>query len=117
MAKKFPGYKRLTYKYVDGWKHEDEYEYVGEFRILSVSEEDYGDENSSWYGECWSRNYIVKAPKNLDFDSIRDALDDAFRYSCRCEHDCCGHTRSSTHEVKHLKRREYLVTVGFSVNC
>jgi hypothetical protein len=117
MSNKFPAYKRLTHRYVDGWKCDEDYEYVGEFYMLKRHEADYGDEKSSWYGECWSRDYTVKAPRGLDFTTIEAALDDAFRFSCRCEHDCCGHTSTSMDKVKHTKRREYLVTVNYSVNC
>lgn len=114
----FAGYARLTYRYNDGWKGEDEYTYVGLFRLLKWTEPDYGpDTGKSWYGESWARTYTVKAPAGLSFEQVENVLRNEFRHSCRCEHDCCGHTSSRAHKVIHVKRREYRVVVSFSINC
>ena len=34
MGFRFDGYRRLTFQFNDGWKGEDEYQYLGEFMIL-----------------------------------------------------------------------------------
>ena len=34
MGIRFDGYRRLTFQFIDGWKGEDEHEFLGEFMIL-----------------------------------------------------------------------------------
>lgn len=115
MPNTFAGYVRLTHKYVDGYKHLDEEEYKGIFHILSVSAPQDYDESS----DSWARTYRVKAPAGLTREEIEGVLRNEFRYGCRCEHDCCGHTQSYVRArgIKHIKRREYWVSVNFYLNC
>ena len=116
MANKFQGYKRLTHRYNDAWKCDDLWERVpGLFHVLNETNAIYDDRDI--YGESWERKFHIKAPYGLDPKSVRDVLYEEFRRSCRCEHDCCGHVSSYMQDIRHLKRREYLVTVGYGINC
>lgn len=85
---------------------------VGEFSVLSHTKEIYDDP----YGEYWKRNVRIKVPKNVPARTIKRALRDTYRYSCRCTYDCCGHIFHHTIEVKHIKRREWFVAVRYGRN-
>lgn len=115
---KFTGWKRTTHTYNTAYKHLDAAEPVGTFHELSASKRDYGpDTESSWYGESWARHFRIKAPAGASLEDIRAAMWDIYEYSCCCEHDCCGHVSSRVRKVQRIRRREYRVTVGYSINC
>jgi hypothetical protein len=115
MGEVFAGYRRLTHKYVSGWSHLDEQEYVGEFRLLnsrhlppSEKDEDFGDEGTYFM--------TVRAPRGASPEAIKDVLIDTFSHGCRCEHDCCGHVQHSASVPVHKKQREWVVPVRAYLN-
>lgn len=107
--------ERLTHSYNDGWQHLDKWGEGGTFHVLKTSKRVY-DENDS-RGEYWSTYITIKQPRNMPHDLVERILESAFRYSCKCEHDCCGHISTWVRSAKHIKRREWRVEIGHAINC
>lgn len=107
--------ERLTHSYTDGWQHLDAWGEAGMFHILSQSAPMYDEDD--FYGENWSRYLRIKAPYGMPSDTVERILYSAFRRSCTCEHDCCGHVSTYVQNAKRIKRREWRVRVQYQVNC
>ena len=86
--------RRLTNKYVGTYQHEDEWEYIGRYTILS---------SERWRLECnedpdptdpMKHFYTIKVEDVLEGYTIKDveeAIKDSFsKIGCHHEHDCCG---------------------------
>jgi hypothetical protein len=110
MGIKFDGYRRLTFQFNDGWKDEDEHEFLGEFMILKSRIRQSSNHDTS-NGEAGERIYTVRAPRCVSEADIINALRDAFTSGCRCEHDCCGHLQTYAYLPKRQKRRTWVVEV------
>jgi predicted SprT family Zn-dependent metalloprotease len=107
---KFNGSKRLTHKFNDAWKSEDQWEDVGVFRLLKsrrVQERDEG----------YTLLQTIVAPRGVSREDVEQVLRDEFRWSCRCQHDCCGHRFGYVTRVQRVKRRNWVaeVCVGYNV--
>lgn len=107
--------ERVTWGYNDGWQHLDKWGEGINVHILSTSKRIY--DPNDMYGECWTRFIRIKAPYGVLHDTVYHILICNFRQNCRCEHDCCGHVSSWPMSAKRLRRREWLVEVGYRVNC
>jgi len=105
MPERFIGYKRLTFKYSEGYKHLDRSEYLGTFKVL-------GGERLRWSddGESRDRRLTVVAPRGVAPRDAVAAIEDAMSYGCQCEHDCCGHWQSRA-RARRTKGRDYAVEI------
>lgn len=106
--KTFDGYKRITFRFNEGWKGDDEHEYVGKFRILKIRRVANTDTSN---GEAEGRIYTVAAPRGASEADVANVLRGAFTWHCRCEHDCCGHLLTGIYLIRRTKRWEWLVEV------
>ena len=75
MGFRFDGYRRLTFQFNDGWKGEDEYQYLGEFMILK-SRLRHSNHQDSSNGEAGERIYTVRVPRGISRGDIINALRD-----------------------------------------
>ncbi len=73
MGIKFDGYRRLTFQFNDGWKGEDEHEFLGEFMILKNRIRQSRNQDSS-NGEAGERIYTVRAPRGVSRTDIINVL-------------------------------------------
>lgn len=101
---KFYAFKRLTFDYSEGWNGLDESEDVGECGILKTTPK-------KWYSaDGYTYLLTIKTPAGLSKKSSNGTLHNIVQYSlgysCRCEHDCCGHFQHNLIWVKKSKRRE-----------
>ena len=114
MSTIFHGYRRLTQKYRNGWAHLDEREFIGVFKMLSISPGCYDAD----YGESMTQYVTIQAPKGATKKDVADAVADEFLQGCQHEHDCCGcwFGGSYTHTLRHIKRREWTCKLGYSRN-
>jgi hypothetical protein len=86
--------RRVTHKYVGSYQHEDEWENVGEFTILStqkwkiVEEEDEFDPTEPLKVV---HTLLVVPNEEATLEDISIALKDTFtQVGCHHEYDCCG---------------------------
>lgn len=110
MSYEFSGYARKTFRYDQGWKELDRYEFVGWFRVLKSRHTESRDQDTG------KQFLLVRAPSGVQDELVIDALSNEFSFSCRCEHDCCGHWSSYVRDVRHVKRREWRVTIHHHQN-
>lgn len=109
-SKTFDGYKRISFKYNEGWKNNDEHRYVGEFRILKIRSISNANADIS-SGDADGCIYTVSAPKGASKEDVINVLQNHFTWHCRCEHDCCGHILTGVYSIRRTKRKEWLVEV------
>lgn len=107
-TKFFDGFKRTSFRFNNGWKDNDEHEYVGKFRILKRKAVTATEKEVS-YGGADGRFFTVLAPKGASENDVINAIEDTFTWHCRCEHDCCGHLYSGVLSIHRTKKREWLV--------
>ena len=82
MKEKFDLDERLTFKYNDGFSHEDEWQKFGDAQIEASSSDD--NDRATFMITCIT-------DEECSMQRIRRALFQNFsRSGCGCEHDCCG---------------------------
>lgn len=90
---------RLTWRYRDGWAHEDQWGNPQRFKVLAPRVTRHAEE----YDEVDTVLYRVIGDKRADQKLQAKALNDYFSgSSCRHEYDCCGcvSTYASVRRVK-----------------
>ena len=80
-------YKRLSTKYALGWAALDNWQYLGDVREGDVK------------NDCFSIT-LPPALQRLPTAYLLSAVSDTVSSSCRCEHDCCGHTTTTVDAVR-----------------
>lgn len=102
--------RRLTHKYRTGWDYLDDWQYIGGARILRAHKVPrplyYGED----FEDGYRRTFTVRVESGASRRDVVRALEDTFTFGCQCEHDCCGHEFCRFVDVRHTKRKEYLVT-------
>lgn len=111
----FDGYKRTSFRFNNGWKDDEQHEYVGKFRILK-RKAIAATENDASYGGADGRLITILAPKGVSKNDVINVIENTFTLHCRCEHDCCGHLLSGVHSIRRTKKREWLVEQSRSYN-
>lgn len=82
-------YVRTSYRYSLAYADLDPHALLAQYHVLS--------RRVTQGNECYITTVRVKVKPHPDRELpctpelIQEALSDAFSYSCRCEHDCCGH--------------------------
>ena len=89
LNEKFTLSRQTTHRYNAAWSHLNEAEEVGTARALLAKQFRQADPS----GEQRRTLYILSISSNAPEEEVRQAIDDTLRYSCRCEHDCCGHSQ------------------------
>lgn len=85
--------RRVTHKYVGSYQHEDEWETIGEYTVLSSQKWAPVDEEDFDPTEPVKIVYTLLVVPNEDatIDDINTALKDTFtQVGCHHEYDCCG---------------------------
>lgn len=104
--------ERVSYRYRDGWAHEDEWRSLGDAKVLParcVREADDFDD-----GGTYLRHAII--PRGMDPEAAKRALADTFSgSSCQHEWDCCG-CASYRSDVRRIGRRQFVIVTNVSFN-
>jgi hypothetical protein len=101
-------HQRNTFQFNQGWDSEDEWQHVGDAKVLPPR-------NTNWDGEYGGYTVRVIADYSIGDKDVSDAIAATLSHSCRCEHDCCGHVSESA-SVQRVSRREYLARIFQSRN-
>ncbi len=100
---------RLTHRYVMGASDMDEWQDIGAYSFLSrrlIKEAAEYDELDTWA-------YTVRVDSKASPEQIEQALRSSLSGGgCTHAHDCCGCPTWHASDIKHIKRREWSVTVG-----
>jgi hypothetical protein len=99
LNEKFTLSRRLTFRFNAAWSHLDESEDVGTARALTVKP--FGKEDP--HGEAKRTLSVMLIHTQADEEAVREAIAETLQYSCRCEHDCCGHWQTSVSRVRRLR--------------
>ncbi len=73
----------------------------------------------SKYGDSVDYCYTLKVLPGVSLEEVQDALRLNFNTHCTHSYDCCGHWYSTVYAnttLRHVKRREYTVTVNYHQN-
>jgi hypothetical protein len=107
-------YKRLSYGYNSGWRQLDTHRYVGNMKVFPRKITSVSGADSA---PTVRYSFLVELQdKRLRSKDVERPLRDHFQHSCRCEHDCCGHTFSHTERITRVGRGRYMVSVRESYN-
>lgn len=80
-------FERKTFKYRDGWSHEDNWNYLGAIKLTPPKITRRGEEYDE--GDTYVR--YARLPAGVDAKRYARAVEDTMRGSnCRHEYDCCG---------------------------
>lgn len=103
--------KRLTYKYSSAYADLDRHiEDMGTARAL-------GEKTIKRDAESRTTLGLFLVSSKFRPSNVKRAFYDTLRYSCRCEHDCCGCLQTSVSKVRHLGKGLYAVKLSSYVNC
>jgi hypothetical protein len=86
--------------------------YVGPLRMLSRRIGEDGSEDDGGY-VVFAR---VQVPKGMSEEQAKRSLQSGMQFGCRCIYDCCAHPFSAWINVRHDKRREYIVETHVRLN-
>lgn len=106
--------QRLTFQFNTGWSHLDKYNDIGTATIVRRDERVWDDN-----GEAGSQIVVLRVEIDnppVKFEDIKEAIEDTMSFSCRCEHDCCGHVSGGVSEVLALDNGDYEVRLSLSRN-
>lgn len=99
LNEKFHLSRRLTFRYNAAWASLDESEEVGTARVLS--RKDFGRPDP--HGESKRTLSLMSVcAREATEEAVREAICETLQYSCRCEHDCCGHWQTSVSRARKL---------------
>jgi hypothetical protein len=99
LNEKFTLSRQTTRRYNAAWSHLDESEDVGMAR--AIISKDWGKHDP--HGESRRTLIILCVSSQSDEEEVREAIEDTLQYSCRCEHDCCGHWQHSISKARRLR--------------
>ena len=101
--------ERKTFKFNSGWDGCDDWEHLGEAKVLAPR-------NHRWDGESGGYTVRVIASSAMRDRDISHAISQSLSPgTCRHEHDCCGCVGGWADAVR-VGSREYLVKVHLSRN-
>ena len=107
-----PAEIRTSFKYNDGWAHEDSHEYTGwSFAIVASEELEPAIDD-----EGYSIVKTVITSKPVNETEFKSAMRVNFLSSCSCEHDCCGHYNGGFSSAKHVNACVWEVTASYYPN-
>lgn len=99
LNQKFTLSRQLDRRYNAAWGHLNESEDVGTARALLAKRFRRPDPS----GEQEQTLYILSISSDAPEEEVRQAIEDTLRFSCRCEHDCCGHSQKWVRRARRLR--------------
>lgn len=112
---------RLTFRYVQGWRGEDDWEPLTQARLTAgvQTAHDYEDYSTTHrhlltFGPAnWqeAQQLYHRLPREDRPSFVRwlgSMVAEHFAYGCRCEHDCCGHLQGSA-STTYIGQRRFSV--------
>ena len=113
LNEKFTLSRQTTHRYNAAWSHLDESEDVGMARAIITKE--WGKPDP--HGESRRSLTILFVVSQASEEEIREAIEDTLQFSCRCEHDCCGHVQTSVSKARRLRSGMWAVIQSSFINC
>jgi hypothetical protein len=113
LNQKFNLSRQLTHRYNAAWSHLNESEDVGTARAIVCK--DWGKPDP--HGESRRTLLILCVSSTEPDEAVEEAIGDTLQYSCRCEHDCCGHSQTYVGKTRRLRGGMWAVIQSSFINC